>query len=262
MPATAGCHPMRRARTTHQMPFLLDFLHRAADRLPGAWRATHARLLEEEHLDRMSARFESFLSDGVPDEQPKPHFSVECTPPMADAFAPLQPVLTAWQEWGAADGRSDDDAPPDDLQQQLADALSGMDFGHVLVLLGQRQTPASLKDERGIPPLHATLMAAANTPFSDSDKLTVCARAWSKHSGRSDDNFWGEVRGSVADKNAAADRLVRQILDSTTWWNVFGHFQHETVFEARCPTGHGVRWGHDGTTFIGFLEPFDDSESF
>jgi hypothetical protein len=37
---------------------------------------------------------------------------------------------------------------------------------------------------------------------------------------------------------------------------VFGHFQHEVVYEARVRSGHGARWAQGGAEFIGFLEPF------
>ncbi|MGE0434037.1 MAG: hypothetical protein AB7K09_03325 [Planctomycetota bacterium] len=242
------------------MPFVYDYLQRSIDYLPAEWRAVYARMLDEEHLDRIAARFEQFLQDGVPETYPEPHFSVECSPPMREAFAPFEPILAEWQAW--SDDQSHDAEPTEAMLRRFAETMVATDARYLLILLGQRQTPASLVDARGIPPLHATLMAAANARYSEADALTVAARAWTKHSGRSDDTFWGTPKGSVKDKNEAADAIVRRILDSTTWWNMFGHFQHHTVFEARCPGGHGVRWGEDGSKFIGFLEPFDDSETF
>ena len=65
------------------------------------------------------------------------------------------------------------------------------------------------------------------------------------------------MSGPTAVRNAQAIEVLTRVLTGRTWWNVFGHFAHDTVFEARLPTGHGARWGHDGTEFIGFLEPFD-----
>jgi hypothetical protein len=88
----------------------------------------------------------------------------------------------------------------------------------------------------------------------------VAARAWEKHAPRSGEAFWGKVTGNDRDKNAAALALVRKILTGATWWNVFGHYVHDTVFEARVPGGHGARWGRDGAVFIGFLEPFLNEE--
>jgi hypothetical protein len=86
----------------------------------------------------------------------------------------------------------------------------------------------------------------------------VAARALAKHAHRSPAKFWGDVRGSVGDKNEAAAAVLAGILDAATWWNVFGHCKHDTVFEARVPDGHGARWGRDGEEFIGFLEPFEE----
>ena len=42
----------------------------------------------------------------------------------------------------------------------------------------------------------------------------------------------------IPDKNAAARQLIETILGGATWWNVFGHYAHDTVFEARLPSGH------------------------
>jgi hypothetical protein len=140
----------------------------------------------------------------------------------------------------------------------LAEALVAAGVKNVLVLLGQRMTPASLLDENALPPSRARLLGSAMQEHSASDRLSVAARALSKHAQRSTGAFWGEVAGSVDDKNAAARRLLEQILDQTTWWNVFGHYKHVLVYEARVDSGHGARWGHGGDEFIGFLEPFDD----
>ncbi len=73
---------------------------------------------------------------------------------------------------------------------------------------------------------------------------------------RSGAAFWGVVRGGVADHNRTALGLVRRILREATWWNVYGHFQQGTVFEARIASGHGARWQTVGPIFVGFLEPF------
>jgi hypothetical protein len=147
-----------------------------------------------------------------------------------------------------------------EVVQAFADALVHVDFKYVLILLGQRLTSASLTDARAIPPTRAQLLAAATRPHSAGDPLTVVARALAKHARRSPEAFWGVARGPVSERNAAALRLLEDILDHTTWWNVFGHFQHDLVYEVRIPSGHGARWGHDGTEFIGFLEPFDESK--
>jgi hypothetical protein len=199
-----------------------------------------------EHLNRLAARLLALHRQGVPAERPLPHFDAECTPPLQESFAFFAPALALWEASGEAQA----------VAPALADALVAAGCTHLLLLLGQRRTPASLTDARGIPPPRAVLLAAASQACGPANPLTIAARALAKHAHRSPDRFWGVVRGSVADKNWEAGAMIDHILDRATWWNVFGHFAHETVFEARVPSGHGARWAQDGRQFIGFLEPF------
>jgi hypothetical protein len=227
-----------------------DALRRSQPHLPESLRRDLARLFrDEELLAALSTRLLVFTRQGVPASQPPPSFAGECTPPLAEAFGFFQPAVAAWHE------TPDSPAVP----AMLADALVAAGIRNVLVLLGQRMTPASLLDASALPPARASLLGAAMRPHSDTDKLSVAARALAKHAPRSTGTFWGKVTGSVDDKNALARHLLETILEQTTWWNVFGHYKHVLVYEARVATGHGARWGHGGDEFIGFLEPFEES---
>jgi hypothetical protein len=218
--------------------------------LPEPFRAAHARLFaEEEHLAALAARLLAFARQGVPSGPPPPRFAAECTPPLVEAFAPFRDPVAAWH----------DDPYSPVLPQQFADALVAAGTRNLLVLLGQRLTPASVTDARAIPPTRARLLTSARRPHTPADPLTVAARALAKHVHRSPEEFWGQVTGPAAEKNAAAEKVLARILDGVTWWNVFGHFKHDLVYEARLPTGHGARWGRLGEEFVGFLEPFDES---
>jgi hypothetical protein len=231
------------------MPSLSDTLRACQPLLPQPFRAEHARLFaEDEHLARLADRLLAFSQDGVPDTFPLPRFSAECTPPLAEAFAFFRPAVAEWT--------TNPDNP--ELPKRFTDALLAASCGPVLVLLGQRRTPASISDARAIPPPRSRLLGTATRLHSPADALTVAARALTKHVHRSPEEFWGQVTGSAADKNALALRRLEDILDRTTWWNVFGHFKHELVYEARVAGGHGARWGRLGEEFIGFLEPFDE----
>jgi hypothetical protein len=201
-----------------------------------------------EYLDRLADRLQTLHRDGIPTRRPRPHFAAECTPPLGPAYAFFADALRAWE--ADPSGAS---TPP-----AFAAAMSAAGCGSLLLLLGQRRTPATLTDARGIPPRREVLLGAAEQPCGPRDPLNVAARAFTKHFHRSPDAFWGKVEGSAQDKNRAARALLERILDNATWWNVFGHYKHETVFEARVETGQGARWGKAGTVFIGFLEPFDD----
>jgi hypothetical protein len=229
------------------MHSLLDILRSGVPLLPAPLVAEHRRLFAGEHLAKLAARLLDFHRHGVPKEQP-PHFAAECTPPLNEAFAPFRAPLAAW---AAAP-----DEPAPEVVQKLADAVVAAGCAHLLLLLGQRRTPASLTDARAIPPLRAELLASAAALHNPAEGLTVAARALTKHVHRSPGAFWGTVGSTAADKNAAARAVLERILDEQTWWNVFGHFQHEVVYEARVPSGHGARWAQGGAEFIGFLEPF------
>lgn len=211
----------------------------AVPHLTPAFRAAHARLWVPEHFARLAERLADWHATGVPAGPPPPHFDAELLPDFAAAFTPFRDVL--------------DTGDP----VRVAGAVETAGCANLLVLLGQRRTPATLTGPDGIPPTTAELLAAASAKHGVREALTVAARALAKHAGRSGDGFWGEPRGPVAGQNAAADAVVRTILAGRTWWNVFGHYAHDIVFEARLPTGHGARWADGGATFVGFLEPFD-----
>ena len=238
------------------MPFpLSETLLRCASLLPEPFRSDHARLWQPEHLEALAGRLLRFAEEGVPDSPPPPHFAAECTPPLGPAFAPFRDILARWLT------RPDPEAEPTaEERRDWSAALATAGCASILLLLGQRLTPASVTDARGIPPTRAELLAAADAPCAPGVKLSVAGRAWAKHAPRSDSGFWGTPRGGDAEKNAEARRLVEGILGGATWWNVFGHYLHGTVYEARLPGGHGARWSGDGRTFVGFLEPFLDAE--
>ena len=211
----------------------MNTLLAALPHLSPTFREKTARLWVPEHIGRIARRVNEDRSD-----QPLPHFEAEITPVVQPFAERLRSVLS-----------------PSPIE--LAAELEHIGVDGLLLLLGQRRTPATLTDERGIPPITDELLASSSARFNPHNELTLAARALAKHAHRSPDRFWGEVSGPTTVRKARAVELLTRILAGRTWWNVFGHFAHDTVFEARLPTGHGARWGHDGSEFIGFLEPFD-----
>jgi hypothetical protein len=232
---------------------LLSTLQACIPLLPESFRTEHARLFADEHLARLADCFTAYLTKGPPITRPLPHFAAETTPLLFDSFDFFRGPLVGWL-------RASDRAAPTVLEP-LANAIVAAGCDHLLLLLGQRRTSASWTDARAIPPVRATLLAAATQRHVPREELTVAGRALSKHVVRAgEEDFWPPVQGTTAEKNTAALAILERILNETTWWNVFGHFAHEVVYEARVPTGHGARWGHDGTQFIGFLGPFDEEK--
>jgi hypothetical protein len=228
---------MRRSR-----PDIVASLQSAFVRLRETPQSDFAQLFLPEHLERLADRLTLFLHQGVPAVPPPPYFDAEITPSLGPIFAPFAGAL----------------AHPDDagVAEALTPALETVGCGGLLLLLGQRRTPASLTDTRAIPPTTAELLQASVRPCSSTDPLTVAARALSKHNHRDLAGWWGEVTGSVSQKNAAARQVIERLLGSFSWWNCFGHPKHEVVHEVRVASGHGARWALPGLTFVGFLEPF------
>jgi len=110
------------------------------------------------------------------------------------------------------------------------------------------------------------MLQAFLKPWCDhvTKPLTTGARALTKHWHRDGtENWWGCAgKGSNEEKNAAALKPLRRIIQGATWSNI-----HElpaddgdrlVVFETRQGDGYGARWQilPDGSLFFrGFLEP-------
>ncbi|MFX0060826.1 MAG: hypothetical protein ACFFC7_01425 [Candidatus Hermodarchaeota archaeon] len=215
--------------------------------LPESFRKIHTKLFEKEHISTLAGRLIEFWENGVPKEFPLPHLSVECTPSLSEAFFFFQEPLKVWE--------NQKHMKSPEILRMFADALVNATCKNILILMGQRLTPASITDARAIPPTKEELMKSAMAIYKE--ELTIAARAWTKHAHRSPEKFWGEVQGTTTEKNEFVAKIITKILEASTWWNVFGHYKHETIYEARVKTGHGARWGKNGTIFIGFVEPFD-----
>lgn len=195
------------------------------------------------HINKFSYQLIFFSDKGV--IRLPPFFSEECTPSIESIVFPFLQALEQWRK---------------DLERgvsQFVQAFETTPLRDILLILGQRYTSSSIKDEKAIPPLPENLEKAFNKPYKHT--LTTGARAWCKHVNRTEESFWGIVKGNDQLKNRQANQILTQILDKHTWWNVFEHYKHGLVYEARLPSGHGARWYHTGHTFIGFLEPFLDA---
>ena len=92
-----------------------------------------------------------------------------------------------------------------------------------------------------------------NSDKSES-KLTIGARALSKHAHRCSDFFWGDALGPEQKRNENADRIAKKILKECVWINIHKIQSSDTVIECRVIQGYGIRWANDGS-FRGFLEP-------
>ncbi|MCC3215409.1 hypothetical protein LIV57_09070 [Chryseobacterium sp. X308] len=199
------------------------------------WKSKYKALLAEEHLETLEENIHRFKQNTL--ELQMPYFNEEIIIDRQESFGKFIPILES-----------------NDSDEVKAALLETIPFEHWLNILGQRLTSASIRDENGIPPLKNMLINACQEPFNN--EITIAQRAWEKHIGRMDDDFWGEIKGNNQQKQEKVMAKIREILDNKTWWNVFFHYKHELVFEVREKEGHGIRWSHGGTKLIGFLEKF------
>lgn len=199
------------------------------------WTKKYQAVLAEEHLKALSENIQKFHDKTL--EYHLPYFNEEIEVNREEIFNRFIHIFNT-----------------DDKDEIKAKQLEAVPFENWLIVLGQRLTSASIRDERAILPLTSVLIEACKEPFNN--EITIAQRAWEKHTGRMNDNFWGEVKGNNQQKQEKVMQKIHYILENKTWWNVFFHYKHELVFEVREKEGHGIRWSHGGTKLIGFLEQF------
>lgn len=200
-----------------------------------SWTEKYGSIVTEEHLQSLEKNIQSYKNKIL--DWNLPYFNEEIKTDRDQSFHGFINILNG-----------------KDSQESKAQKLEEIPFEYWLDILGQRLTSASIRDERAIPPLQSILIDACQKPFNE--EITIAQRAWEKHLGRMDDQFWGEVKGSNQQKQDKVMEKIHYIMENKTWWNVFFHYKHELVYEIREKDGHGIRWSHGGTRLIGFLETF------
>jgi hypothetical protein len=199
------------------------------------WKDQYKAILAEEHLINLEKNIDRFKNHSL--ELDLPYFNEEIQVDRRESF---EKFILIFENNDSDEGKTK--------------LLENIPFEHWLNILGQRLTSASIRDENAIPPLKMILIDACQKPFNS--EITIAQRAWEKHIGRMDDDFWGEIKGNNQQKQEKVMAKIHDIINNKIWWNVFFHYKHELVFEVREKEGHGIRWSHGGTKLIGFLEKF------
>ncbi len=228
------------------MKELYELLLESRSHLAPSFLEKYSKLFEPEHLRVLSQNMQNYYQNGIPATH-FPKFSLECTPPLAESFAFFESALTMWERQETHE--------QEELCKAFAKALMNATTKHILILMGQRLSPASITNESAIPPTKTQLITTAM--IKNKEKLSEAARAWTKHAHRSPEKFWGEVKGTTNAKNVYVQNLLEHLIANKTWWNVFRHHKHAFIYEIRISSGHGARWLADASKFIGFVEPFD-----
>lgn len=191
-------------------------------------------------INQITTKLQMYGNNENTDSLSLPNPSFETTPKLSSLIQPLYEAIDLYKKSG-------------DLQ--IIRTELGKLGPKVLYLIGLRSTAGTELSAAAVPPRIDTLLKSINEKYND--RLTVAARSWSKHAFRCEENYWPQVKGSPDSINEEAVKIVEKLLENKTWWNVFGHFKHNIVYEIRDKTGHGARWSIDGKQFIGFVEPLD-----
>lgn len=205
------------------------------------WKEKYALFLTDENLKLFSENLISFHNKKSEDSR-LPYFKDEIIVSLQDAVFYFKDVLENLEN------------NSEELKNSLIQAFEKTPFEVVLLILGQRLTSASKRDEMGIPPESEVLLESCFEPFNK--EISIASRAWEKHVGRKKDSIFGEIKGNTIQKKEKVEELIHYIINHKTWWNIFYHYKHDLVYEIRVQNGQGLRWSEDGKKFIGFLEDF------
>ncbi len=222
-----------------KLPLDLQTILNSSNYFSPEWKLKHEALWHPEHWNCFALRLWQLLYEE--------HLETPRLPPCEDEITP--DLLGLKNHF-----IKEFEKHPNINAHTVALTLEEIGLETILLVLGQRLTPASAKDAHAIPPLKKTLLQSAFQAYNT--EISKATRAWEKHLGRSNDQFWGIKKGNNNQKEAFVRNLLIDIINDKTWWNTFYHYKHALVYEIRIASGHGIRWNYKGTQLIGFLEPF------
>ncbi len=209
--------------------------------LSADWKHEYTEILSREHWSIIGERIFSFAFKNIIYHNPLPIFDEEIIANFPAHYQHFEKLKLLKEEKEKA--------------QLITKIIEKTPIESLLVILGQRKTPATLTDENGIPPRNEDLLKSCFEAYNG--QICKASRAREKHISRNpDDTFWGEIKGNPEEKEQAAKAIVRKIIKEKTWWNVFTHYKHGVVYEIRVASGQGIRWKKEELELIGFLEPF------
>ena len=133
----------------------------------------------------------------------------------------------------------------------------------ILIMIGLRITYKCVFE---LPPNKNILINKFNKLCNDKCKLTVGARAITKHSDRSkflnkneSIKFWGIVVGNEEERNTRSNLICLDLLANSSWITIFDLNIYTRIIEIRNTLGYGLRWEYINNyldiEFKGAIEP-------
>jgi hypothetical protein len=229
-----------------QVDKFVHLIENARCQISDSWLNTNRAFFDHEYVKKFAGNLIAYYEKDKNLDVFVPYFSEEITPEPSVFFSHFEPFVSSLK---------DSNFEYSSINIKLvAQMLEITPFEYILLVMGQRQTSATIKTVVGLPLKNQELLESCTIPFNL--QISCAVRSWEKHADRSDDTFWGEIKGSPQEKQIEVEKLIHNIIENHTWWNTFYHYKHGVVFEIRVTSGHGIRWSYKDKTLIGFLEPF------
>ena len=145
----------------------------------------------------------------------------------------------------------------DEIIKNLIEIYNFIGPKGILILLGVRITNFT-RDE--LLPNKESLIKEFNKKYNEKSKITVGARAVTKHADRNKNNnkFWGVVKGSEEERNINASLICLEMLANSVWISIFNLGSNVKILEIRNKEGFGLRWDYSNNSkpfFKGVVEP-------
>jgi len=211
-----------------QTESFISIFNQSIQSLSCGWKEKYGDLLSSEHWTIIGRRIFFFAFKGKIYCDSLPTFSEEIIPDYSRHYQYFEQIKLMAHK-------------PDNLSSQLiARLIEETPIESLLVILGQRKTPATISDKNGIPPTKEQLLESCLEPYNEH--ICKASRAREKHAARTTgDTFWGAIEGTPQEKEQITITAVKKIIEEKTWWNVFTHYKHDIVYEIRVASGEGIR---------------------
>lgn len=168
--------------------------------ISGNWKSRCNNLLHDEHWNVIGERVFHYLFDNTINHNPLPVFIEEIISDFPSHYKYFEKIKYALEK------------NENELAQIIAKTIEETPIESLLVILGQRKTPATIINENGIPPLKDQLLESCFELYNE--QICKAARAREKHISRIEgDTFWGRIEGTPDEKEQVAKIIVRRIID-------------------------------------------------
>jgi len=128
------------------------------------WKNKHSKLLNDEHWNVIGRRIHSFSFNNEIHHNSLPTFNEEIIPDYPKHYQYFEKLKFIV------------DNTENERGQLIAKTIEETPLESLLIILGQRKTPATIIDENGIPPLKRQLLESCFAPFNEQICKAVRAR--------------------------------------------------------------------------------------